>query len=99
MKRAILNDANVLVGYGEPTGEPGEVLVPDDCDLIPGRYQWDGRAFMPVLPTAEQILNQPNTLRAVAKGFAAIRDSGVVTLPDETLDWLSAYENSFDARG
>jgi hypothetical protein len=79
------------------------VPLPDGHDLeeraAAGRApRWDAKAgswhFL-VPPTPEELVEQPHALRAIAKGFAAIRDGK--PLPQETLDWLDWYERSLDA--
>lgn len=96
MKRALLAQDGTLTGFAAPTGAPGEVLVPDNCDLMPKKYRWDGKAFWPIRPDPHAVLQQHDTLVAVARGFAAVRDSGAVTLPEQTLAWLSAVETTFE---
>lgn len=101
---AVLDEQGVLTGFEEIEAEnhtppPDRVEVPGGCDLVPGRYRWDGDQFVPIpLRGGAGIPEEPNTLRAIARGFMALRDQGT-ELPGETLDWISWYERSIDNQG
>lgn len=106
---ALLDDRNILRGFetrdvaADYVGEPGAVLVPDECDLAPGKYRWNpgpGR-FDPV---AQEVAGggiaapDPQALRAIWKGFRSVRAAGIVLDP-ETVAWLEAYGKTLDAKG
>ncbi len=101
MKTVAVTDANdVLLRYRKvEKPDPQDIVVPDDCDLAPGRYRWDRvrGTFLPIAPPPEAEVVEPNALRAIARGFMAIRDGQ--SLPRETLDWLAFYERSLDNAG
>lgn len=112
MHFAIIDEGGVLTGFrpaeeNEIRTERDDVVeVPEDCDLEPGRYRWDGARFMPIIlkaPASDE--PEPHALRAIAKGFIAIRDQKansdiwMVELPAETLEWLSFYERTIDSKG
>lgn len=48
---ALLGEDGTLTGFDKAPPSPspeGAVEVPEGCDLVPGRYRWDGRAFQPL---------------------------------------------------
>lgn len=103
---AMLDDHGILTGFSEGTPGLDRIEVPDNCDLEVGRYRWNcaAKRFDP-LPRLDPWLAmpeetpEPDTLRAIARGFMAIRDNGLVALPPETLDWLDRYGRSIDNAG
>lgn len=105
---AVLDANGVLAGYerGLPNDyqpSDGQVIVPDECDLFPGKYIWSADAnagngaFIPAPRTgsADEV-KQPNVLRAIFRGFQAIESRFPGTLPTETKDWLSKFSVSVD---
>ncbi len=83
-------------GYELP---PGRVAVPTDCDLNPGTVSWDGRKFATIKKssiTKSAPTESPDAVIAIARGFQAIRDSGLVELPEITLAWLRWWEKTID---
>lgn len=92
--KAIIDRFGILMRY-ERTNDEG-IPVPEDCDLVPGKYRWDGERFIPIMQAfGKQTIDNPSTVAAIAEGFIAIRDRK--PLPISTLEWLAAYERSFDA--
>lgn len=98
-------DANgVLAGYerGLPADyapQAGEVVVPDDCDLLPGKYRWDAErgAFLPLpRPGSADAVKDVNVLRAIFRGFQALETRFPGTLPSETKEWLNQFACSVD---
>ena len=74
------------------------VVVPDNCDLKPNRYRWNGETFLPVLPTAaENIKSDPDALKIIARALIALRDGK--KFPSDVLDWLANFETSLDNQG
>lgn len=75
------------------------VLLPNGCDLEPGKYRHDDEkgAFVPTseVPPPEE---NPETLRNLALGFISLHDQGL-TLPPETLKWLDWFTTSLDFQG
>jgi hypothetical protein len=74
----------------------GDVPVPVDCDLRPGRYRWssESRAFEPLTLGPRQTLEIPNVLRALAVTIRSIRDGQ--PLPQEALEFVAWYERRFE---
>lgn len=111
-KNAILNRDGVLVAYEIVSTDrhanppPGEVAVPEDCDLEPDRYRWDGQRFAPV---AMDLFGQngPKSSQAMAEGMAflvafvpavvatmkALDDHPAITLPPVAADWLAEWDS------
>ncbi len=97
---AILDDKMIYTGMQEVDEVPaGAVVVPANCDLVPGKYVWspNENTFKPIslkLPfsagDAANIFPVPSLI-AIGLGFAAIRDAGL-PLPKETLAWTAAIE-------
>jgi hypothetical protein len=109
---AILNPDNVLVGYEVVTQDRydypqvGEIPCPDNCDLEPHKYKWDGEKF---IPQNIQVYGQhgPRTALAMYQGFEflinfipavvatmkMLDDNPNVTLPKKAKDWLDAWES------
>lgn len=105
---ARLDESGLLTGFETRKvgpnwiGESGAVIVPDDCDLKPGRYRWLASAgrFEP-LPPNEPVVNQmpePPALRAIWKGFLSLQKAGH-SFPPETEAWIAAYGKTIDAKG
>lgn len=105
---AVLDANSVLAGFerGLPDDyEPkaGEIIVDDECDLLPGKYAWNpsanngNGAFLPAPRggSADEA-KQVNVLRAIYRGFQAIETRFPGTLPTETKDWLSQFAGSID---
>jgi len=101
---AILDAAGVLQGFEKVPKKKwkpaaGRVPVPDDCDLAPGRYRWDGEqgTFVPLAPkgSGDATTVDVPSIHAIALGFASLHNQGLV-LHVEALAWLRAYERSLD---
>jgi len=105
---AVLDANGVLAGYerGLPDDyQPadGKIIVPDECDLLPGKYVWSASAnagngaFIPVprIGSSDEA-KQPNVLRAIFRGFQAIESRFPGTLPTETKGWLNQFAGSLD---
>lgn len=95
---ALIDGAGILIGYSKDSKAEG-ISVPDDCDLAPGKYRWEPKAetWLPLSPVESDPTDQPHILRAIARGFIAVRDEK--PLPKETLDWLTLFEGSIDNIG
>ena len=94
--KAVLDANGVLIGY-ERTSGPG-VEVPEDCDLIPGKYRWAGAGFVPIMEAFDKNeVSSPSTLAAIAMGLKAVRDGK--PLPGVTLKWLDDFDKTIDAQG
>lgn len=104
---ALLDETGLLTGFdtrdveSDWIGAAGVVLVPDGCDLAPGKYRWNAAAgrFEP-LPPNEPGQGPPPAaaMRAIWKGFRALDEQGIA-LPDETRRWIAAYGKTLDAKG
>ena len=86
----VIDTVGVLVGVVEQDEKEKapelSISVPMGFDLIPFKYRW-----VEHLSRWEPIPKVPVVkfdMVAMVKGFMAIRDSGVVELPEETLKWL-----------
>lgn len=103
---ALLDENCVLTGF-EMVPEakarlgPRRIEVPPGCDLRPGCYRHRDGAFWPLPPkrSEDELRGTPDAIRAIARGFMAIRDDGRITLPPDTLAWLDFFEKSFDNKG
>jgi hypothetical protein len=95
--KAIIDAKGVLVRF-ERTEADG-VMVPEDCDLAPGKYRWVGKHWVPILSEfkTQEIVGQPDAMLAIYLGFKAIRDGK--NLPPLTLAWIEAYGKTIDAQG
>lgn len=100
VRAARLDENDVYVGM-EEVAELTDRHLPHvtECDLPPGRYRWDGAAFVP-LPkvTARKLTKEPDALRAIVKGFDSIRKSGI-KLDAETDAWLDWQLGTVDLKG
>lgn len=77
--RAILDDANELIGYeevAEADWKPAPRRIPvHDRDLVPHRYTWTGEAFLPIpLGGEDEIRNRPRLLKAIVLALIDIDD-------------------------
>jgi hypothetical protein len=74
------------------------INVPDDCDLIPGKYLWshERQCFVPVSDPLERekARGQIDFVKAVYRALDAI-DKGAA-LPKITKDWMADYRVSMD---
>jgi hypothetical protein len=108
---AVLDANGVLAGYERALPddyEPkaNEVIVPDECDLLPGKYVWGASAnagngtFIPITRggSADEA-KQVNVLRAIFRGFQAIESRFPGTIPTETKDWMTQFASSVDNKG
>ena len=95
--KAILDRFGIIQRYERTDGEG--IVVPEDCDLPPGKYRWDKEKgqFVPIMQAfgKPNAVDHPSAIAAIAEGFKAIRDGK--PLPIITLDWIVAYERSMDA--
>ncbi len=96
MHRAVIDKSGIYRGHkalargAKP--KAGDVMVPDDCDLGPGKYRWDGRTFQPIVGVA------PDLATAICEGFRAVEAQGTA-LPDATTAWLRWWEKRIAAKG
>jgi hypothetical protein len=95
--KAIVDANGVLLRF-ERTEADG-VVVPEGCDLAPGKYRWAGAQWVPILSAFQQqeIVGQPDATLAVYLGLKAFRDGK--PLPPVTLAWIEAYGKTIDAQG
>lgn len=95
-KLALLDETGLLTGYRKCAAkawltEAGQVAVPDECKLEPGRYRWTGGedgTFAPLPPKGSEaaLVQDPDAIRAIALGLVQIAEH--IDLPEETLRWL-----------
>ena len=88
---AILNNRDELTGFKQldPTNtSQSHIQVPDNCDLKPGQYRYsrENRRFEPI--TKKVIPFSQNEVKAIADGFNAIYESGLIELPQNVIDWI-----------
>jgi hypothetical protein len=94
--KALIDANGVLIGY-ERTFEDG-IEVPDECDLAPGRYKWNGTSFVPILEAFTKTeVDAPDTVTAIAVALKAMRDGK--PMPGITLKWLEEFDKTIDAQG
>ena len=94
--KALLDAGGVLAGFSHAENADG-IDVPDDCDLEPGEYVWDGRAFNPILAAFNSAGPAPDFAAAVVKALACVRDG--TPLPPVILTWLAAEEKALKLAG
>jgi hypothetical protein len=74
----------------------GQIEVPLDCDLTPGRYQLKDGTFVHIAAPAPATDTPPVVaLNAIAADMLKRWDDGA-TLPQCTLEWLDFYVRSID---
>lgn len=79
------------------TPKANEVVRFEAVDLPLGRYTWNGFQFAPKRnDVSTAIQSQPDLIKGIMRGLEAIRDGK--PLPQETLDSIDWYNNSFDGR-
>ena len=83
---AILDENGILTGYAQ-VEQPSvaDCVVPDDCDLEPGKYRWNGNTFVPIA-TARKA---DPTLAAIATALAALRDG--TPIPPAVNEWINTH--------
>jgi hypothetical protein len=96
---ALLDDGGLLTGY--ETGPAASatdrrIVVPEGCDLAPGKYRWDGEAFLPLRPAQPSSEAEPDALRAMALFVMAAANGKPA--PAEAVAWAEWYLKSIDAR-
>ena len=104
---AILDAQAVLLGFKKVSVTARketkfQVPVPDECDLTPKKYRWDAEAktFVPLpTPVVGSTAEHPDQVKAIALGFMALREQGVVELPNLTNEWLDWYRGTIDYQG
>jgi hypothetical protein len=73
------------------------VLLPDGCDLPPGKYLWsrEKSTFLPLASPQQRAVEAPVALNALAWGLLAMDDAGL-RLSRPCLDWLDYYIRTID---
>lgn len=99
---AILSSDGTYMGVGEIVDldqlAPGQVPVPADCDLLPGRYRWDSdkQTFMPIdRGSPVDRTPPPEAIEGIAFGLLSAWKSGM-SLHEKTLSWLDGWLTSID---
>jgi hypothetical protein len=97
---AVVDAKGVYIGmYDEGAELPaGALRIPQiqECDLEPGRYYWDGKAFQPRARGAMAAMQEePNMVTAIYDALVAIQRQGI-DLPATTREWMTFYASSFD---
>jgi hypothetical protein len=102
---AVIDQSGLLTGFKtmhvadgwKPAA--GQVPVPENCDLVIGRYRWCAPqgAFLPIVPAAPAVDVEPNAMRAIALDIKA-RDRGEPP-PEESVKWAHWFLDSLDAKG
>jgi len=90
---ALLDKNGVLIGYDENPVEikENDVLVPENCDLTPGRYKWTGETFWP-LGTRVKLMKE-KLLRDLPDCFySLIKGNPEVKIPENISGWIQEYE-------
>lgn len=88
---------NIYLGKQTVTSvSAGQVQIPDECDLTPGRYRWDDQAktFVPLNFAPRDVANMPNVLRALAQTIRSVQSGQ--PLGPEALAFLQWYHNRFE---
>lgn len=91
VKYAVLDTNGVLLSFTE-SEVAGAIAVPHDCDLQPGKYQWDGQAFTPVMSMfrKDAPAGDPDSKIAIALALRAIGRQ--IPLPAYTKSWLAGFD-------
>lgn len=93
---ALLNGDKVLIGFSNFDDSSG-VEVPEDCDLKPNKYKWNGEAFIPLGFGQDAIAEQPDVMGAIVDALEEIQKT--IPLPKRSADFLTFYKTSIDAAG
>lgn len=94
---ALVDGTGLLTGFDE-TGQAEGVSVPVGCDLLPGKYRWDGKSWQPMLQAFDsKEISAPEDRSAIALALIAIRDGK--PMPPYSMAWLAIFEKTFDAKG
>jgi hypothetical protein len=97
---AAVDTRGVYLGMFDEGAEipDGALRIPEitECDLEPGRYYWDGKAFQPRARGAIAAMQEePNMINAIYDGFVALQRQGF-DLPASTREWMEFHAGSFD---
>lgn len=92
---AIIDANGVLLSYVfsvKDRSAANHVEVPPGCDLVPGRYRWNGtdKRWDPVGVGIgnPDVIDEPEALYCIAEGFLAVAGQGI-SLPETTLAWAT----------
>lgn len=94
---AILDETKLLVGYDKDLNTeniPKEaVIVPENCDLKPGAYRWDGKAFWPV-GGGDKILKEKLEKKIPEYFYLLLShlETQGVSMPPDLHEWIGAYK-------
>lgn len=94
--KAILDVSKVLIGFSSDHESSG-IDVPDDCDLIPHKYIYDGEKFHPIIPHFTGDTPSPDFQSAMVMLSCAMRDR--TPLPAPFLSWLKSEETALRQTG
>lgn len=98
---AHLDDAGVYLGVIEKHVEDRverDVPVPADCDLTPGRYRWNGKAFVPLSEREARVAGAGPSLEQALHDYLRARETAGDPLPPRTAQWLAQFGKTIDAR-
>ena len=92
-----------LQQYGAYVGrhkiEGDIVIVPDDCDLLPNKYKWTDKGFMPLgfgFPRPKPMQNGITKDHADYLFMKALING--TPIPQECKDWVNWYEENLKKR-
>lgn len=97
---AILDTNGILIGFDENPIEikEGDVVVPENCDLTPGKYRWIGTTFWP-LATNTMIMKE-KLLRNLSECFyLLIKENPKIVIPEKMAKWINEYELILEREG
>ena len=90
---ALLDKNNILIGYDENPIEirESDILVPENCDLIPGRYKWTGETFWPLGTIIK--LRREKLLRELPDCFySLVKENPEIKISANVSAWIQEYE-------
>lgn len=93
--KALVDKDGTLTGF---TSEDVDGIdVPDDCDLEPLKYTWDGRSFNPIMSEFNSLGPAPDFKDAVIKMLCSLHNGK--NPPKAVLAWLQSEEKALKLAG
>jgi hypothetical protein len=94
---AILDERGVLVGFDKSPVKISEaaVMVPEGCDLVPGKYRWTGTMFWP-MEKSSKLLREKLAREMPACFYLLVkflqRQGDAPMMPEKILKWIENYK-------
>lgn len=90
---AIIDKNGLLIGFNENPLKikKEDIIVPENCDLIPGDYKWENGSFWPLSRNIK--LLREKSLRELPECFyLLVKEIQDIGIPDRILKWVKDYE-------